>query len=193
MTNKEVEKALGATITPGKERLIGDLHFFDKNIIQMAPRDFENVEIMNKFMIDMWNSETDDEDTVIVVGDFFDCSNCTKEEMFHVLDQLKGKIVLIVGNHDYPCLDWYREYGITVIEYPIVKDEFWIISHEPQYVSMAAPYANIFAHVHLNPMYNDVSPRSFCVSAERLGYKPMLLSKIKAAVLQCVKEVNHAE
>ena len=188
MTKQEVEKTLGASLAQARERVIGDLHFFDKNIIQMAPRPFKNIQEMNAHMIEKWNEDTDVYDTVLVVGDFFDTTNCTKEQMFEVLDQLNGNIKLIVGNHDTQ-LDWYREYGIDVIEYTIIKDEFWIISHEPQYVSLAAPYANIFAHVHLNPMYNDVSARSFCVSAERLGYKPILLSDIKIAVLKCVKEV----
>lgn len=43
------------------------------------------------------------------------------------------------------------------------------------------PYANIFAHVHGNPAYADVSKQSFCASAERkaLNYYPIKLSDIK--------------
>lgn len=170
-----------------QERIIGDLHFFGRDIINIVPRPFKTVQTMNAYMIEMWNQDTEPDDIVFVVGDFFDAQYCSKEEMFAILDQLNGTKILIAGNHDIPFLDWYREYGIQVIEYPILKDQFWILSHEPQFVSEAAPYANIFAHVHLNPMYNDVSSRSICVSAERLGYKPMLISMAKAKVLTCAK------
>lgn len=169
--------------TMGQERVIGDLHFFGKDMISIVPRDFTSIDEMNNFIISQWNSETAPEDTVFIVGDFFD--QCSKEEMFTILDQLNGTKILIVGNHDGPFVHWYKEYGITVIEYPILKDQFWILSHEPQFVSDAAPYANIFAHVHLNPMYKDVSTRSICVSAERLNYKPILLSEAKSKVMEC--------
>ena len=167
-----------------KERVIGDLHFFGKDMISIVPRPFSSVEEMNSHIIEMWNDETNPSDTIYVVGDFFDAQYCTKEEMFTILDQLNGIIVIIAGNHDKPFLHWYREYGLTVIDYPIIKDQYWILSHEPQFVSDAAPYANIFAHVHLNPMYKDVSSRSICVSAERLNYRPMALEDAKKLVLQ---------
>ena len=168
----------------GNERVIGDSHFFDENIIQMAPRNFTSVEEMNASMIDSWNSVTAKNDTVFHLGDFINFGNCSVEEGFEIIDQLNGNIVLIAGNHDLPYLNILREYGprLQVIEYPILKNEFWILSHDPQFVSEAAPYANIFAHVHLNPMYKDVSSRSFCVSAERLGYKPILLREAMGAV-----------
>lgn len=168
-----------------QERVIGDLHFFGRDMIHIVPRPFDSVNAMNSYMIESWNLETAPDDIVFIVGDFFDAQYCTKQEMFDILNALNGIKVLIVGNHDKPFLDWYREYGLTVIEYPILKDQFWILSHEPQFVSDAAPYANIFAHVHLNPMYKDVSSRSICVSAERLNYKPILLSEAKEKVLQC--------
>ena len=168
-----------------KESIIGDLHFFDENIMRYEKRPFETVEEMNEFMIQSWNGEADEKDTIFVLGDFFDFTNCTKDQVFDILDRLLGKIVLIAGNHDMPHLDWFREYGITVIEYPILKDGFWILSHEPQYVSRSMPYANIFEHVHTNEMYRDVSPRSFCASAERIGYKPILLKDAQKAVFEC--------
>ena len=40
------------------------------------------------------------------------------------------------------------------------------------------PYANIFGHVHGNPLYADVSRQSFCVSAERTGYIPLEFEEI---------------
>lgn len=169
-----------------REFVIGDTHFFDPNIILYSDRPFASVEEMNQFMIEQWNSVVNNNDTVFVLGDFFDFYYCDDIQVFDVLDQLQGNIILIAGNHDRGNLDVFRAYGIEVIEHPIIKDEFWILSHEPMFVTESAPYANIFAHVHNNPMYRTVSSRSFCASAERHNYEPMLLRDAQNAVKQYI-------
>ena len=165
-----------------REFVIGDLHFYDPSMLPLCRPQFSSIEEMNETMITLWNSTVSDADTVFVLGDFFDFGHCTRKQADDTLDRLHGDIILIAGNHDREYLDAFREYGLDVIEYPILKDGFWILSHEPEFVTESAPYANIFAHVHLNPMYRDVSPRSFCASAERLGFTPILLNEAKRRV-----------
>ena len=102
-----------------------------------------------------------------------------------LIKSLNGKIILIAGNHDKNNLDFYKkECGLEVYNYPIIIDDFWILSHEPMYVSQQSPYANIFAHVHNNPLYTTVSTRSYCVSAERISYKPINFKTIKQRILK---------
>jgi calcineurin-like phosphoesterase family protein len=164
-----------------REFVTGDQHFFDPNIMLYNSRPFDTVGEMNTYMVNQWNSVVEDDDTVFVLGDFFDFHHCDRKEAYAILDQLKGNIVLIKGNHD-DHLQYFYDYGIQVIEYPIIKDEFWFLSHEPMFVTETAPCANIFAHVHLNPMYKTASSRSFCVSVERHDYKPVLLSEAKRLI-----------
>ena len=197
-TSKQIAVATQIQDSKPREFVIGDNHFYDPDIINMSPRQFSSVQEMNEYMIKQWNDTVNDNDTVFVLGDFFDFHNCDREEAYEILDQLRGTIILIKGNHD-DHLNYFYDYGIQVIEYPILKDEFWIMSHEPMFVTEAAPYANIFAHVHFNPMYNTISSRSFCVSAERHDYKPVLLSEIKKMVRQAallkssLRESNNVE
>ena len=80
----------------------------------------------------------------------------------------------------------------AVYDYPIVYKDFWLVSHEPMYVNRNAPYANIFGHIHSNPEYRSVSPRSFCVSVERTGYKPVSFEEIAEAVIKADKEADKA-
>lgn len=48
---------------------------------------------------------------------------------------------------------------------------------------------NLFAHVHDNPEFKSVSKRSFCTSAERINYTPILFDDIKAQIQAvCDKE-----
>lgn len=168
-----------------KDFFIGDTHFFDKNIIKYENRPFKSVKEMNTTMINNWNYVVSPHDRVIVDGDFISMDYCTGPEATDLINKLNGHIILIVGNHDKNYLDFYKEFfmdKIEVIEFPIIWDEFWMVSHEPMYITENSPYANIFAHIHNNPMYKTVSKRSYCVSAERINYTPILGAKIKEAV-----------
>lgn len=166
-----------------REFIIGDNHFYDSNIINYC-RDFASVLEMNEYMVENWNSVVENNDTIFVLGDFFDFSNCTETQAIEILNRLNGRKILIVGNHDKGYEEFYRSNGVEVIDYTIVKDGFWFLSHEPMFVTEAAPYANIFAHVHTNPMYRTVSSRSFCASAERHDYTPVPLSEAKRMVVE---------
>ncbi len=77
----------------------------------------------------------------------------------------------------------YRRLGFAeVYDKPIILNGFWILSHEPLYVSENMPYANIFGHVHASPIFKDFSKHHFCVTVERIGYTPIsfedLLQKV---------------
>ncbi len=161
---------------------IADTHFGDEGILRYENRPFDSVDSMNKTIIQNWNSVVSESDTVFVVGDFI-----SDLKYLPIIDELKGRIKLIVGNHDIPFIDELSRYkGVEVIDYPIILDGFWMVSHEPMYVTKNAPYANIFGHIHNNPMYLTVSIRSYCVCVERNNYTPVEFGYIK----KCVREEN---
>ena len=77
---------------------IADCHFWHRTLNEkMDVRGFDDVEEMNDYMIEQWNKKVKKNDEVIVLGDF---SWGNAQETQDVLDRLKGKIYLIVGNHD---------------------------------------------------------------------------------------------
>jgi calcineurin-like phosphoesterase family protein len=162
-----------------KRFLIADTHFGDKNICRIENRPFATELGMTSGLIKKWNEVVSDEDTVYLLGDIG-----VKEVVYKILSEkkLKGKIILIVGNHDKGMEEDLRRLGVEVIEHPIIVDDFWIFSHEPMYVSEQMPYANVFGHVHNNPMYKTVSSRSYCVSVERIGFMPIDFEVVKQAV-----------
>lgn len=59
-------------VVTGKNKIwfTSDQHFFHGNIIKFCNRPFENIEIMNKVIIDNWNECVGDEDVVFSLGDF---------------------------------------------------------------------------------------------------------------------------
>lgn len=162
--------------------IIGDTHFNHHNIIEYCDRPFESVADMNDCLIANWNSVVNDDDKVIVNGDF---ALGGRDTIVGIGQQLKGHKLLILGNHDRASRNVYYEAGFEYVsQYPIIVDEFYIISHTPQYIQNKSVYANIFAHIHTNPMYNSVSSRSFCTSVERINYFPMSFDSIKKAMKQ---------
>ncbi len=81
---------------------ISDLHFGHRNVIGFDHRPFADWHEMDQYLIKMWNSRVQPDDTVYIVGDL-----CFRNEYTPdwYLRQLKGHKVLILGNHDQPILD----------------------------------------------------------------------------------------
>lgn len=74
-----------------------DTHFGHNNIIKFCNRPFENVEEMDEFIINNWNSIVKEDDIVFHLGDFAFAPDRKWKEL---ISQLNGKIHLILGNHD---------------------------------------------------------------------------------------------
>ena len=83
----------------GKMKLyISDLHFFHESLLNnLDNRPFSSVEDMNEYMVYKWNERVKSHDEVYVLGDL---SFGNVEETTKLLNQLKGKLTLIMGNHD---------------------------------------------------------------------------------------------
>ena len=76
-----------------------DTHFDHANIIRFCNRPFATVEEMNEALIANWNRKVHRDDTVYIMGDMF--FRTTDPEP--ILQRLKGKKRLIVGNHIHPA------------------------------------------------------------------------------------------
>ena len=158
--------------------LIGDPHFYHFNVISYCDRPFASVEEMNEALVNNWNRVVRKNDRVIVNGDF---ALSGKDNIISIGQRLNGRKTLVLGNHDGASLNTYYEAGFEMVsKYPIVLDDFFIVSHEPLFIQEQGLYANLFAHVHNAPSFNTVSPRSFCTSAERINYTPIEFEDIRA-------------
>lgn len=77
---------------------IADLHFWHRALNEhMDCRGFDSVEDMNAHIIEQWNKKVRKNDEVVILGDF---SWGNAEQTQEVLEQLNGRLYLIVGNHD---------------------------------------------------------------------------------------------
>ena len=101
---------------------ISDCHFFHRNVDAFDLRRFGTLYQMHEEMIRRWNEKVSQEDEVYVIGDF---SFGKGVETWEILNKLKGKLILIEGNHDFHYLD-DKEFVDTIfdeiISYAEIKD-----------------------------------------------------------------------
>jgi len=156
-------------------RFIADLHFDDAEVMRYDKRPFETVEEMNSAIIKAWNSTVMPEDTVYVLGDVADNRNGNRIK--EIIRQLKGRKILVIGNHDKSRTDeFWRECGFAEVyrAKAIILEDWLVIGHEPPaYMSREVPWVWLYGHVHDSEMYQTITGYSACVCASRWDYKPV--------------------
>lgn len=166
-----------------KTWFISDSHFSHKNIIDYCNRPFLSIEEMNDALIYNWNKIVKNNDRVFMLGDF---ALCGKDKIIEIGQKLKGRKILILGNHDGASLSTYYNAGFEMVsKFPIIFQDFFILSHEPiEFLPLNTPFVNIFGHVHNDARFPTITPRGVCVSVERWNYMPVefnqLISLIKS-------------
>lgn len=91
--------------------ITSDHHFGHENIIKFCDRPFEDVDEMNKELIDNWNDRVEKYDTVYHLGDFT-LGNLRSFDRY--VRRLNGNISIIPGGHDHRWLFDYDEEFFSV-------------------------------------------------------------------------------
>jgi len=92
-----------------------DYHFMHTNIIKYCARPFDNVEHMNAELERRWNELVADDDIVMFIGDLSAGVGKRKDELGQIIQRLKGKKVLIRGNHDHQKDSFYLQSGFKQV------------------------------------------------------------------------------
>lgn len=133
-------------------------------------RNFKNAEEMDEYIITNWNETVDPQDRVYILGD------CVINKKFlPKLKELKGRIVLVPGNHDIYNLkkDYPENWEIRGY---VVKATPFIASHIPIKESQIQRFGlNIHGHLHYHV---EPNPNYINVSMEQIQYKPISLDKL---------------
>lgn len=200
-----LEKLRGVKITMANNPILftADCHFNHLNILKYEPnsRPFVKVEEMNQAIIDNWNDAVDKvakangiEDTndviVYIVGDFFMGSIGDIEGIY---SQLKGRKILIRGNHDTEArIEEFKEIDPSIevkdIDHFQYKGKYFIVCHFPIiseefYNMMVQDNKEIifcYGHVHGNAPagYHN---RAYHVGVDTNGLKPVSIEEIVRA------------
>ena len=166
-----------------------DLHFNHAGIISFDKRPFENVQEMNRMMVEYWNSRVTDKDEVYILGDF----SMSKKDTMEFAPKLKGKKYLILGNHDHKCPE-LRELFEDVYDYRKIhlNKQTLILSHYfiPSYEGQHRGAVMLYGHSHntavaaveeeVKKMYkeNNVPCKAYNVGCMYFNYMPARLEEI---------------
>lgn len=99
---------------------ISDLHFFDDSMRRFDPRPFQDLDEMHQTMKDRWNHKVTNGDIVYILGDI--SMRGKKEELISLVATLKGKKILVKGNHDDLSDYRYQQLFSEICDYKEITD-----------------------------------------------------------------------
>lgn len=161
----------------GRTWVAADHHFGHRNILTFKDDDgtllrgarFKDIEEHDEALIAGHNSVVEDADRVYLLGDL-----CINRKSIHLVSRLKGRLVLVKGNHDIFQLKDYLPYFDDIRSYVVQKDHDGnkvILSHIPVHPDSLGRFGtNIHGHLHQNKLDDK---RYICVSLEHTDYKPI--------------------
>ncbi len=170
-----------------KTWIYSDPHFYHGNICKFTKEDgsklrpWDDAEKMTEDMITWYNEVVHEQDRVYILGDVA----FSATHMLRSVGRLKGRKVLVPGNHEPPRIRKYLDLFDDVRGY-IVKKGF-IMSHIPIHPgSLSRWQLNIHGHTHANEVLhhnlpskeNEADPRYFCACVEQTNFRPILLDDI---------------
>ena len=183
---------LGFFLNPNCEAetyFIADTHFGGTKTMKRSGRPFRDAEEMDETMINLWNDAVEDDDDGYILGDFASDWQ-TKEDVFNILEQLKGKKHLIIGNHDEcwlnQCTDEellrYFETLPQHMEIIYLENEKIALCHYPLF-----DFPGVVIHGHIHNFKNRESgweiirnkPSILNAGVDINGFKPVTLMELR--------------
>lgn len=160
----------------GRTWVAADHHFGHANILTFKRDDgtplrpFATIEEHDNQIIERHNAIVADQDRVYMLGDV-----CIHRRNRFLLSRLKGRLVLVKGNHDIFKLNEYLPFFDDIRSYVVQKDKDGnkiILSHIPIHSDSLGRWGtNIHGHLHYQSVPDD--PRYICVSLEHTDYAPI--------------------
>ena len=171
--------------------LCSDHHLHHENILtfklndDVTPlRSFSSIDEHDEYIIDRHNSVVSDKDRVYFLGDLV-----FSKKHIHLVDRMKGRKVLIKGNHDKLALKEYLPYFDDIRG----SHQFngMLLTHIPVHTESLGRWPlNVHGHLHANRVktmrhsngntFEVDDPRYYSVCMEQLDdYTPISLEQMK--------------
>lgn len=157
--------------------IISDTHFGHENILRFRDsntneliRNFSDVHDMNEYIIDRWNKTVNDDDIVYHLGDVYFGKG------WEVLDRLKGRKRLILGNHDNGKDQKLQKHFQKILMWRMFPEYNCLLTHVPVHESsLYKVQYNLHGHIHQQASPTD---RHINCSVEVQDYMPKLITDL---------------
>lgn len=133
---------------------ISDFHLFHENAIKFDHRPFEAVQEMHEVVLKNWNDRVTNGDFVYLLGDM--SLRGKNEDLIAFVARLKGRKVLIRGNHDDVSDYRYQQLFTEICDYKEIYDSVGkekyglVLSHYPifSWKNMGRGKILLYGHTH---------------------------------------------
>lgn len=165
---------------------ISDQHYGHDNIIKYCKRSAPNADSDAISMIRAHNETVTDEDLVIFVGDV-SCSQYGRIILPKIVPKLKGKKILVRGNHDHQNTIAYKRMGFLEVKDVLILGDF-IFNHypdSPKVLEIAAKrgLTLVCGHTHKPFNFKDGIKR-INVAVDVMGLSPKYILEVPDAIAQ---------
>jgi len=173
-----------------------DFHFCHDNIIKYCNRPFKDVQEMNEQLIKNWNKLLQEDDDIIIAGDFIHSGNL--EVINNLISRLNGRMWLVYGNHDYQnrldrlIVQHALYHTSDALDFEVADDELedgrmrFHITHYPcEYWTRRA--VHLFGHIHSGPLSTaseilSFKPMRYDIGVDANDFKPISYEQIKVII-----------
>ena len=145
-----------------------DTHFGlkdTKGVLQRDFRPFKTLTEMNETIINLWNTQVSDDDVIYHLGDFVNFNYTdidSYQECFKLVQKIKAKVILILGNNEKRLLDErfggdfekFKSYLLECGFFDVYKHDVSLslrgveiyLTHKP--IDHKEGVVNLFGHIH---------------------------------------------
>lgn len=163
-----------------------DLHFNHENIIKFCNRPVNNTDEMHELIIKNWNDKVGATDTVYILGDV---SWKGPSHTDYLLNQLNGKKILIIGNHDPEGIislfdESYDMLGLNINDEEDGKRYQAHLCHFPMVSWYGMEKGSINIHGHLHTLTDVVQGKRIDVGLDGNNLTPWSWKEIKELMFE---------
>lgn len=181
--------------------LTSDLHFCHNREFLFKPRGFNAVWEMNDEIVKRWNEVVAPDDDVYVLGDLMLNSN---DVGAYLIQQLKGRIHIVLGNHDTDArIELYKTFCnvVEVVDAKRLryKNYHFFLTHYPcltatlEKESLKQCTINLYGHTHQTTNFFNDMPFMYHVGVDSHNCRPVSIDQViadcEAKVLECKKQL----
>lgn len=182
----------------GKIFVTSDWHFgHDRDFVWKA-RGFNNVHEMNQAIIDRHNAIVTEEDDVYVLGDL---TLGDLETGLKFIKQMRGKLHIILGNHDTNTriAEYNKLYNVVEVVYATrikVGKYTYFLTHYPCITAniesnkLGHEAVNLFGHTHQTEKFYNDNPMMYHVGMDTHNCTPVLIEDALAEIKDKIKSLE---
>ena len=158
---------------------VSDIHFGHNNIISYCQRPFSSVEEMDQTLVDNWNAVVSPTDAVYCLGDM-------AFHNYERISQLKGRKILIPGNHDHErakkVFPHVQEVADEITYLKISKELRFVLCHYPIESWRREYKIHLHGHSHGTSM-RRMNRLDVGIDATKL-YRPINIDELDDLIIQ---------